>query len=397
MAQAQKGSRFNHKINMYVYGDPFTGKTTLGLELAKLHDENGKPMRLLVIDCESGGTSFALDELEESGVDLDNIYVVWTQSLAEVTKYIKQVTNREPLHELGPNGEELDEYVLDADGEPFVPTALFLDGASILKMTCQQSLLNLSRKRAKVRAKNNGLTGEDKAVAIDGAGLEYKDYNILNFSGQELILDLSASGVHWVVSSREKKETKSVKANGSIQAVETGNLIADGFKGAEYNTSTLARLYRDEDDPDVVKMCVLKDRSKTWAVGQVVENPTLLDMQAMIDKHNGRDIAIRNTMNQAVETEMKIYQQKAGITELDEEEVQESAPAPAPSPAQPAPPSTTELKKQIKSLREKMGTEMRMKLGERLKAEGIPTALGRIDDSGILNRIVEICKEILEG
>ena len=189
MAQAHKGSSFSHKINLFAFGDFFCGKTTLGLQLAKLHDENGKPMRLLVIDCESNGVSYALDELEESGVNMDNIYVVWTQSLAEVTRYIKKITNKEPLHELGPDGEELDSYVLDADGQPFLPTALFIDGASILRMTCEQSLLNLSRRRAKVRAKNNGLVGEDKAVAIDGAGLEFKDYSTLNYSGQELILD----------------------------------------------------------------------------------------------------------------------------------------------------------------------------------------------------------------
>ena len=68
MAQAHKGGKLNHKINAYIMGDFFSGKTTLGLQLAKLHDENGEPIRLLVIDCESNGVSFALDELEEDGV-----------------------------------------------------------------------------------------------------------------------------------------------------------------------------------------------------------------------------------------------------------------------------------------------------------------------------------------
>lgn len=388
MAQAHKGGNLGHKINMYVYGDFFSGKTTLGLQLAKLHDENGEPMRLLVIDCESGGTSFALDELEESGVNLDNVYTVWTQSLAEVTHYIKQITDGKPLHELGPDGEELDEYVLDAEGRPFIPTALFLDGATILKMTCQQSLLNLSRKRAKVRAKNNGLTGEDRAVAIDGAGLEFKDYNTLNFSGQELILDLTASNIHWIVSAREKKETKSVKANGTIQSVETGKIISDAFKGAEYNGSTVVRLFRDDDDPDVVKMQVLKDRSKTWAVGQIVENPDLSAMQPMIDKHSGKSISLKNTMDQAVETEMKIYQKKAGISDVDNENDEVSD---TPSI------SSTDLKKQIKSYRDKMGVDQRKTLGERLKAESIPTMLGKIEDTDILCRVVSICKEVVEA
>lgn len=388
MAQAHKGGKLNHKINAYIMGDFFSGKTTLGLQLAKLHDENGEPIRLLVIDCESNGVSFALDELEEDGVDLDNVYTVWTQSLAEVTHYIEQVANGQPLHELGPNGEELDEYVLDAKGRPFVPTAIFLDGATILKMTCQQSLLNLSRKRAKVRATRDGLTGEAKAVAIDGAGLEYKDYNSLNFSGQELILDLTGSNVHWIVSAREKKETKSVKVGGQIQSVETGKIISDAFKGAEFNASTVLRLFRDEDDPDTVKMQVLKDRSKTWAVGQIVENPSILDMQPMIDKHSGKDVVIKNTMDQAVETEMRIYQEKAGITDSENDNSSSSEEESF---------TPDELKKQISALRSKMGTEMRKQLSDRIKAENIPTSLGKIEDTNILSRVVVIAREIVEA
>ena len=385
MAQAHKGGKLNHKINAYIMGDFFSGKTTLGLQLAKLHDENGEPIRLLVIDCESNGVSFALDELEEDGVDLDNVYTVWTQSLAEVTHYIEQVANGKPLHELGPDGEELDEYVLDAKGRPFVPTAIFLDGATILKMTCQQSLLNLSRKRARVRATRDGLTGEAKAVAIDGAGLEYKDYNSLNFSGQELILDLTGSNVHWIISAREKKETKSVKVGGQIQSVETGKIVSDAFKGAEFNASTVLRLFRDEDDPDTVKMQVLKDRSKTWAVGQIVENPSILDMQPMIDKHGGKNVVIKNTMDQAVETEMKIYQEKAGITETENEE--DSSPTI----------DLETLRKDVKKYHAKMNPEQRKQFSDKIKAEGLPTSLGKIEDVNDMSKVVAIAKEIVEA
>ena len=388
MAQAHKGGQLNHKINMYVFGDFFSGKTTLGLQLAKLHDENGEPLRLLVIDCEANGASFALDDLEAEGVDMANIYTVWTQSLAETTHYIKQVAKGEPLHELGPDGEELDEYVTDAKGRPFVPNALFLDGATILKMTCQQSLLNLSRKRARVRAKNNGLTGEDRAVAIDGAGLEYKDYNTLNFSGQELILDLTSANIHWLVSAREKKETKSVKVNGSIQSVETGKVVSDAFKGAEFNASTVVRLYRDEDDPDTVKMQVLKDRTKTWAPGQIVENPSLLSMQPMIDKRSGNTVVLKNTMNEAVETEMKIYQQKAGITDLEESNSDEEE--------KPALDIET-LRKKVKAGFTKMNPTQRKSFSDKLKSENIPTSLTKVEDIGTLNRMLIISNEILEG
>lgn len=389
MAQARKASRVNKKINMFLYGEPFTGKTTLGMQLAKLKDENGEPMRLLVLDSEAGGCEFAIEELEEEGINLDNIYVVYSQSLEEITHYIKLVTEHKDIYALDEDGNEIDEVVLDADGKPFRAGALLVDGTSILKMACQQSLLNLSRKRARVRATKQGVTGEEKAVLIDNASLEYKDYNTLNFSGQQLILNLAASGIHWVATAREKKETKSVHVNGSIQSVETGRLIADGFKGAEYNSDTLVRLYRDDDDPDTVKAYVIKDRSKTWAVGQIIENPSLLDFQKMIDQRNGSDVVVKNSMDQAVEIEMEMYQRQAGIIEDDNQ------------------PSTTDannaqsvdidaIRSQVKTNHAKMNPTQRKSFSDKLKAENIPTALGKITDASILNRMFEISKSILE-
>ena len=387
MAQARKASKVNKKINMFLYGEPFTGKTTLGMQLAKLHDENGKPMRVLVLDSEAGGCEFSIEELESEGVNLENIYVVYTQSLEEVTNYIKLVTENKDIYELDEDGNETDQIVLDADGQPFRAGALLVDGTSVLKMACQQSLLNLSRKRARVRATKQGVTGEEKAVAIDGAGLEYKDYNTLNFSGQQLILNLAASGVHWIATAREKKETKSVHVNGSIQSVETGRLIADGFKGAEYNSDTLVRLYRDEDDPDTVKAYVIKDRSKTWAVGQIVENPDLSDFQKMIDKRTGNDVVVKNSMDEAVEIEMKMYQKQAGIVDEDE-----------PAAANDSQPSvdTETIRKQIKANHAKMNPDQRKSFTTKLKSENIPTSLSKIEDASTLNRMLEISNSILE-
>lgn len=389
MAQARKASKVNKKINMFVYGEPFTGKTTLGIQLAKLHDENGQPMRVLVLDSEAGGCEFAIEELENEGINLENIYVVYTQSLEEVTHYIKLVTDNKDIYELDEEGNETDQIVLDADGKPFRAGALLVDGTSVLKMACQQSLLNLSRKRARVRATKQGVTGEEKAVAIDGAGLEYKDYNTLNFSGQQLILNLAASGVHWIATAREKKETKSVHVNGSIQSVETGKLIADGFKGAEYNSDTLIRLYRDEDDPDTVKAYVIKDRSKTWAVGQIVENPSLVDFQKMIDKRTGNDVVIKNSMDQAVEIEMQMYQKQAGIIDDDTPTTEAPTSSNAPSPA--------DIKAQIKALSSKLYPETKKEVGNRLKAEGLPTSYAKTDDIQTLTRMLEIVKEVSEG
>ena len=145
MAQARKGSRVQSKINLIAYGAPFSGKSTLGLQMAKLKNPDGSPFKLLILDCENGSVDEYLDGLEAEGISLDNIYIVYTQSLEEVNKYIKIVTEKQDMYVLDDDGAETDEVVTDADGKPFRADAILLDGTSILKMTCQQSLLNLSR------------------------------------------------------------------------------------------------------------------------------------------------------------------------------------------------------------------------------------------------------------
>lgn len=393
MAQARKGSRVQSKINLIAYGAPFSGKSTLGLQMAKLKNPDGSPFKLLILDCENGSVDEYLDDLENEGVALDNIYIVYTQSLEEVNKYIKAVTEKQDMYVLDDDGEETEEVVTDAEGKPFRADAILLDGTSILKMTCQQSLLNLSRKRAKVRANKNGLTGEEKAVAVDGASLEMKDWGTLSYSGQSLILNLAASGVHWVVTAREKAETERHKnAKGEIETINTGKFIPDGFNGSDYNAKTVVRMFRDEDDPDVVKMRVDKDRTGIFAPGQIVEDPSILDFQELINK-KGTGFIPKNSMEQAIEIESKMYQKQAGILDEDEEAPFDTSSQQSATPSV----SADDLKKQIKAYRDKMGVPQRKALGERLKAEDIPTSLSKIDDTTILSRIVAICKEIVEA
>jgi len=59
--------------------------------------------------------------------------------------------------------------------------------------------------------------------------------------------------------------------------------------------------------------------------------------------------------------------------------------------------SADDLKKQISALRSKMGTDQRKQLSDRIKAENIPTSLGKVEDVDILSRVVAICKEIVEA
>ena len=176
MARARVASKVQKKLNFLCFGEPFTGKSTFALQFAYMHNEDGSPMKILYIDCESGGADVYLDELEENGVDLGNIYMVYTQSLGEVLDYIEKVKNREEFYMLDEEGEETDEVVRDANGDVFFPDAIIVDGVTVLHTAVQQGLVEFSKKRARVRADSNGLVGDEKLVAIEGSGLEIRDY-----------------------------------------------------------------------------------------------------------------------------------------------------------------------------------------------------------------------------
>jgi len=387
MAFMRSGSKVQSKINAIIYGQQWAGKSTYAAGMAKLKRPDGKPYRVLICDAEMGSADEVITKLADEGVKEDNILLIYSQSLEEINHYIALAAKKENIPVLGDDGEETEDIVLDADGEPFHPDALVIDGSTVIKMACQQSLLNLSRKRARVRANKNGLTGEERAVAIDNASLEMKDWGNLGYSGQSLILNLCASGLDWIVTCREKEKKENRVVNGQIQSISTGVYEPDSFAGVSYNCKTIMRFWRDPDDPDVVKMTVEKDRTGTYATGQVIENPQVTDFQPLISNKIGKEFTPRNTMEQAIEIESKMYQKQAGI--LDEDVSQ----------SQPSQPTVTaeDLKKQISALRSKMGTEQRKQLSDRIKSENIPTSLGKIEDTNILSRVVVICKEIVEA
>ena len=76
MAQARSGSKVQTKINMLVYGVPFSGKSTYALQMARLKNPDGSPFKLLILDAENGGCDTEIEKLEQHGVALENIYVV---------------------------------------------------------------------------------------------------------------------------------------------------------------------------------------------------------------------------------------------------------------------------------------------------------------------------------
>lgn len=306
MATGRGGNKIKTRLGFLLYGDYGTWKSSFCLESLKLKNEDGTPFKVLFIDPENGGVDTYLDKYEEAGIDLRNIYIVYTQSLTEVEELIKKAKDGEDFYEFDEEGNETDEVYLDADGKPFRPDMIVVDGATLLYVAKQQSIVEFSKKRATVRANKNEITGMAKEVAIEGASLEVKDYNTLKFDGQNLILNLLASGKHFAVTAREKDEKESYKdKNGEIKMMATGRKIPDGFKDVAYNCKTVIRMFKDDDG--VIKGIVdQKDRTLVHQQNEIIIEPSILDWQVAIDKNKGKkDFTVANNMNAAIEKELK--------------------------------------------------------------------------------------------
>lgn len=388
MAKARKASVTQSKLMKIIFGEPFTGKSTLALQLAYFKRTDGKPFRVLYLDPESGSVDDYLGELEANGINLDNIYIVYTQSLGEVRQYIGKVKNNEDLYELDDDGNETDDMVLDADGEPFRADAIVVDGATILNLTTKQGLVEFSKKRNKVKADKDGLVGEARLVKIEGAGMELKDYQTVNFKGQDLILDLMASGVHCIVTCREIDEKVQVKlSDGSTNSVSTGRKIPDGFKGMDYNAKTVIRTFRDENG----QVCahVLKDRTHVHKDNEIIEDPTLLDWQDVIDKTaNKNSFILKNDLTKAVDVEQNIYRKEilGEVGKPEEESKNTSSEADNNAKAE-------ELKKEIIAKKNSLPADKKKALKEKLESKNLPIAYKNITDTNVLQQVLDVINE----
>lgn len=389
MATARKATKTQSKLAMVLYGEQFTGKSTMAMQLAYFKRPDGKPFRLLYLDPESGSIDDYLPDLEANGVDLGNIYIVYTQSLGEVQAYIRKAKNGEDYYELDEDGNETDEVVVDADGEPFRPDAIVIDGTTILNLSTKQSLIEFSKKRNTVKAKAAGLVGDERLVKIEGAGLELKDYNVINFKGQDLILDLMGCGKHFIVTARETDEKVSVKqSDGSVTSVATGRKKPDGFKDLGYNAKTVIRMFRDEDG----NVCghVEKDRTHVHEDNAIIVDPTLVDWQSVIDKTaKNKEFTIKNSLVQSVEKEQDIYAREILGTAGKPADISDDSNNDSSTTD-----SVDDIKSQISAIQKSLNPVQKSKAKAALTEAGLPTAIKSITDIKVLEKCLEILSKI---
>jgi hypothetical protein len=381
MARARNGGSVKPKLNILAYGPTGAGKSTILLNMAYFKREDGTPWRILFIDNESGGADEAIDELQKNGIDTRNIYIVYTQSVKETKDYINKVRDHEPFYELDEYGDETDDIVKDAYGEQFVADAIIVDGTSVLKLTNTQSLLDLSRKRNKIKAEKSGATAEEKFVATANANLELKDYSQLNYAGQDLVLTLMACGAHVGITAREKDEQVTVQTDdGKTTSVYTGKKTFDSYKGMDYNVKTILRMFRDEDDQ--VCCVVEKDRTKRYPAGTVLEDPSLLDWEEIVASGRGKkDFVIKNDLDKAIEADQKIFEKQM----LGDDSVSEAA--------VPKNDNVAELQAEIKAKVNGLSPVAKKAMKEKLTKAELPTAFNKVTDEEVLKQILAIVSE----
>lgn len=383
--KTRSADKVQTKLVMLLYGATFSGKTTLGLQLADFKRNDGKPFRLAVIDAEGGGVDDAVDDLEERGIDTKNVHIFYTQSLKELTTILNKIKNHEVFYEYDEDGNETDEVILDADGEAFFPDAILVDGTSIFRLTSEQGLLELSKKRNTIKADKDGLVGAERFVKIQGADLEFKDYKKLNYSGQNLVLDLMAIGINVVLTAREKDETvQRMDKNGNPVSVSTGKKVHDSFKGIDYNVKTILHMYQDSETGQICAE-VVKDRTKIYKSGDIIEDPTLLDWQPIIDRNSNRkEFILKNDLDKAVETEQEMYEKEA--MELHNSIIESNTATSSDNNVD----ELESIKKEILAKKNALSPANKRIIKEKLDNLGLPTAYKNVTDVDILKKVLEV-------
>ncbi len=381
----RKASETRAKLRMLVYGPQFSGKSTYAGFIAGLKRSDGTDFRVFYVDTETGSIDNYIKNLAADGINPENVMIASTQSLAEVQDVIRTITNNDDFEDDDGN------VILDGYGLPFRADALVIDSASVLKMTAQQGLISFSQRRARFRANLSGATGEEKFVKVEGAGMEQKDWGTLNFKGQSLILDLNASGVNYIVICREKDEKENKIVDGKSVSIATGRKLPDGFAGQEYNVDTVIHMYRNNDEYKTVHAFFEKDRTGVHEAGDDVEDPTIFEYQDLLNATaNNKNVVIKNGLNDAVKTEVKLNARDLG---LDEEDVSDEAPVEtAPESGESA---IDDIKKKLNDLLAAASPVKKNKVQTAVKAAGLSTRFRSMTDIDELKKVAAIMEKEL--
>lgn len=380
MAKAKRGSTVKKGLKFFNFGEAGTWKSTFALDFMKMKSENGKPLRVLYIDCEAGSVDNYLESLEEQGINLDNLLLVYTTSYSEVEEWAQKAMQEETLYIEDDDGNL--EEVLDADGNPFVADVIVVDGITVISDNVKFAAINVSEKRAKLKAKSQDKTATEQFVAESTAGLEFKDHDKIKMKGKNLLRSLiTGTDKYVVVTSREKTKKQMVDVDGKMQLVEVGK-VPDTWDGVEYEFFTVLRHF--EDDMGQIKAQVMrKDRTQVYAQNVVIDDPSPLLWQEVIDKNKGKKSNIvGNSMSDSIKKDEDLLSESMTNKK---EKVQEEE-------------TTSEVT--VDGLRNEIGklistlTPLKKKsLGAKVKASGLDIDFNQIEAISDLEKFLKLVKE----
>lgn len=285
MAKTRRGSSVKKGLKFFVYGEQGTWKSSFALDFMKMKSEEGLPLRVLYIDCETGSVDNYLEDLENEGINLDNLLLVYTTSYSEVEEWVIKAINQEELLIENEDGEL--EPALDAEGNPFNPDVIVVDGVTVISDNVKFAALNVSEKRAKLKAQSQEKTQTEQFVAEATAGLEFKDYDKIKMKGKNLLRSMiTGTDKYVVVTSREKTKKQMKNVDGKMQLVEVGK-VPDTWDDAPYEFYTVLRNFEDEDGT-IKSQIMRKDRTKVFAQNEIIDNPTPIYWQSVIDGNKGK-------------------------------------------------------------------------------------------------------------
>jgi hypothetical protein len=381
MAVAKRGSAVKKGLKFFIYGEQGTWKSSFCLDFMKMKNEDGRPLRVLYIDCETGSVDNYLEDLEAEGIDLNNIFLVYTTSYSEVEEYAQKAMNDEDFYIENEETGEL-ELVLDADGNPFRADVIVVDGITVISDNVKFAAINVSEKRAKLKAKAQEKTAVEQFVAEATAGLEFKDHDKIKMKGKNLLRSLiTGTDKYVVVTAREKTKKVMQNVDGKMTLVEVGK-VPDTWEGAEYEFYTVLRHFEDEDG--VIKAQVMrKDRTKVFEQNEIIEAPTPLYWQSVIEKNKGKKSnVIKDSIEESVKKDENLIAN--GINETKDEEINTTSNKLE---------TADDYKNAIQGAIDKLSEAKKKALRPKVKKAGLPLQFNSIEDIDQLKQFLALVTE----
>jgi len=367
MAKAKRGSAVKKGLKFFNYGEAGTWKSSFALDFMKMKNEEGRPLRVLYIDCETGSVDNYLEDLEEQGLDLNNLLLIYTTSYTEVEEWAVKAMNEEELLIEDENGDLI--TALDADGNPFIADVIIVDGITVISDNVKFAAINVSEKRAKLKAKSQEKSATEQFVAEATAGLEFKDHDKIKMKGKNLLRSLiTGTDKYVVVTSREKAKKVMTNVDGKMQLVEVGK-TPDTWDGVEYEFFTVLRHFEDEDG-SIKAQVMRKDRTKVFQQNEIIEAPTPLLWQEVITKNKGKKSnVLQGNMEDSITKDEEVIAK--GITKNQDK---------TPIEIEDKPKSIEELRNEIKNAIDELTPQKKKALRPKVSKAGLNLDYNAIDD-----------------